>query len=88
MKKFGAFLSAKRRAAGLSQKAMADYFEWETPQYISNMERGISLPPVGTIKGMAFLLKINAEDLFREFEAAKVREVTKELKRKFQQSSK
>jgi len=88
MKKFGSFLSEKRKAAGLPQKAIADYLGWETPQYISNIERGISLPPIKNLKAMAFLLKINAEDLYKEYEAAILRRTTEDLKRKFRQSSK
>lgn len=48
--KFGDFLREKRMKAGLSQKEVALGLGYTTPQFISNWERGLSNPPISSIR--------------------------------------
>lgn len=62
--KFSEYIKTKRLEAGLSQKDVSDHFGYSTPQFISNWERGISTPPMKTLKKLAQLYKTPAEDMF------------------------
>lgn len=77
------FLKQKRTAAGLSQRDVADELGYETPQFISNWERGVSFPPISALKDLGELYKISADDLFEVTLQATVKRVTNEMKRKF-----
>jgi transcriptional regulator with XRE-family HTH domain len=79
----GSFLQQKRVAAGKSQADVADHFNYSTPQFISNWERDVSAPPISALKKLALFYGISAEELFEVFLVQKVKEVTKELRRKF-----
>lgn len=80
------FLKQKRISAGLSQRDVADKLGYSTPQFISNWERGVSQPPINSLKKLGDLYKISAEDLFEVTLAATIQDVTQELKRKFANS--
>ena len=54
----GSFLRARRDKAGLTQSQVATALGYETPQFVSNWERGVSLPPLGTLPQLARLLKV------------------------------
>lgn len=41
----GQKLSQLRQRAGLSQRKVSEHFEWSTPQFVSNYERGVTPPP-------------------------------------------
>jgi transcriptional regulator with XRE-family HTH domain len=60
---FGNFLREARLAAELSQAAVAQAFRFDQ-QLISNWERGLSAPPVRTLKKFAKLYGISVEDLY------------------------
>ncbi|MEK2645275.1 helix-turn-helix domain-containing protein [Bdellovibrio sp. BCCA] len=82
----GEFLKEKRMKAGLSQGDVADKLGYSTPQFISNWERGVSMPPINTLKKLGQLYKISADDLFEVTLAARVDEVKAELRRKFDEA--
>lgn len=42
-----------RVQSGLSQGAVAKKLGYTSPQFVSNWERAISVPPVGTVKALA-----------------------------------
>lgn len=77
------FLKNARAKAGLSQKEVANRLGYETPQFISNWERGISAPPVSSIKKLAHMYGVSAEKMFELFLADEIVGVTENLKRKF-----
>lgn len=83
MKKCGEFLKQSREAQGLSQKDVSDVMGYNTSQFISNWERGLSLPPIPTLRKLAKVYNINAEILFNVILEAQVEMVTKSLKEKF-----
>ena len=42
----GPYLAACRRKKGLTQEDIAEYFEFENAQFVSNVERGVSGVPL------------------------------------------
>ena len=62
-KKFGRFLKAKREEAGLSQGDIAKAMGLTTPQYISNVERGIAKPSLRLLRSYRSLAKISKTQL-------------------------
>ncbi len=59
----GKFLRERRIKAGLTQMDVASRLEYSTAQFISNWERGISMPPLDTLPKLSGLLKIPPKDL-------------------------
>lgn len=81
------FLKEKRLAAGLSQRDVAIHLGYSTPQFISNWERGVSNPPISTLKTLGVLYRVAPEDLFNVALTDIIAEATRELQRKFAASS-
>lgn len=65
-KALGKFLTHARTAAGLTQKEVADALKYSTSQFISNWERGVSLPPVSAFRTLATLYKLKPDRLVSE----------------------
>lgn len=80
--KFAEYIKTKRLEAGLSQKDVSDNFGYSTPQFISNWERGISAPPMKTLKKLAQLYKTPAEDMFHCLLEDTLHQVEVDFKRK------
>lgn len=59
----GKFLRERRIKAGLTQMDVASQLEYSTAQFISNWERGISMPPLDTLPKLSGLLKIAPKDI-------------------------
>lgn len=76
-------LAEKRIAANLTQKEVAEQLGYETAQYVSNWERGISQPPVQSLKKIAYLYRTSAQELFETFLLNTVHKTQNDLKRKF-----
>lgn len=77
------FLKEKRENAGLSQKQVSDKLGYTTPQFVSNWERGVSSPPLKTLKKIGELYHVSADDLFKVTLESTIQQVTMDLKRKF-----
>jgi transcriptional regulator with XRE-family HTH domain len=77
------FLKDKRVVAGHSQKDIAEQLGYSTSQFISNWERGISQPPLHTLRKIALLYKINADEMFNVLLKTTIAQVEVDLKRKF-----
>lgn len=77
------FLKSKRVIAGLSQKDVASHLGYSTSQFISNWERGISQPPLNTLRRIANLYKISPDEMFNVLLRSTIEQVEKDLKRKF-----
>lgn len=58
------YLKSLRVEARLSQAEVASMLGHKTPQFISNWERGVCLPPIKDLKTLAGLFSISPEDLF------------------------
>jgi DNA-binding XRE family transcriptional regulator len=77
------FLKEKRIVAGLSQKDVALKLGYSTSQFISNWERGISQPPLATLRKIAELYKVSADEMFNVLLKSTITQVEIDLKKKF-----
>lgn len=77
------FLKDKRLIAGLSQGAVAKKLGYTSPQFISNWERGLSRPPVTTLRKIAQIYNIAPNEMFDVILKTTIGEVTAELTEKF-----
>ena len=83
MNKCGDFLKKCREAQGLSQRDVSTQLGYNTSQFISNWERGLSQPPIPSLRKLAKLYKIDAETLFNVILEAQVEIVRTTLREKF-----
>ena len=60
----GAFLKESRHKRHLSQSEVADALKYDSPQYISDWERGVSSPPMKKIAQIAHILHVNTDRIF------------------------
>lgn len=59
----GKFLRDKRVKAGLTQWDVAHHLSYSTAQFISNWERGVSLPPTDSLPRLAKLLQVPGREI-------------------------
>lgn len=57
------YLRKKRVAAGLTQSHVAKSLGYSTAQFVSNWERGLSLPPVAKLGRIVDLYKLDSHEL-------------------------
>ncbi|MBC7741890.1 MAG: helix-turn-helix transcriptional regulator [Bdellovibrionaceae bacterium] len=81
--KLAQFLKEKRSQSGLSQKDVATKLGYSTSQFISNWERGISQPPIHTLRTLAQMYSVGAEQMFQVLLENTMIQVQEELKKKF-----
>jgi transcriptional regulator with XRE-family HTH domain len=77
------FLRQARERAHLSQRQVADELGYQSPQFISNWERGLSSPPVKTLKHLGELYSISAGDLYEVLVQDTLRRVEADLHQEF-----
>lgn len=61
--KLGEYLQQKRKDKGLSQGFVSKTLGYSSPQFISNIERGLCTPPFPALKQMADLYEIDPEEI-------------------------
>lgn len=64
-----------REKRGLTQKDVADALRYSSAQFVSNWERGISLPPLNILPRLAAVLSLSDKqciDLFLKYQYAKL----------------
>lgn len=83
---FGLYLKQARLSAGISQIQVAHKLGYQTSQFISNWERGVSHPPIPTIKKLGEIYSIDPESLFQATLQAKTSRIADELREKFNES--
>lgn len=81
------YLKTARSLAGLSQKEVSTILGYKSSQFVSNWERGLSSPPVQTLKRLCSLYKTSEEDMYRMIRDIAVRQLEEELHREFFASS-
>jgi len=54
----GLLVKERRTKLGLTQKEVTDKMGWNTPQFISNIERGVSQPPLFSAPKLCKILQI------------------------------
>ena len=72
----GLFLRQARMDAGKSQQDVASHLGYGTAQFLSNIERGISRPPLSSIKKLSRFVKadpVKMINLIEDFETIRLR---------------
>lgn len=59
----GKYLREKRLKAGLTQWDVAHHLHYSTAQFVSNWERGVSLPPLEALPKLASLFGVSGREL-------------------------
>ncbi|NUM88573.1 MAG: helix-turn-helix transcriptional regulator [Bdellovibrionales bacterium] len=62
-KVMGKFLQSKRLEKNLSQGEVATRLGYSSPQFISNIERGLCAPPLKKLKQLIQLYDLNGEEV-------------------------
>ncbi len=62
-KHIGQFLKEKREAKGLTQAQVAEKLGYGSPQFISNIERGISRVPLKSLKSFMQVYDLDPEQI-------------------------
>jgi transcriptional regulator with XRE-family HTH domain len=76
------YLKKSRESVGLSQTFVSSKLGYSSPQFVSNWERGLSHPPVKSLKKIAKLYKLKNKDLFDVFVVSYLNEVETDLRKK------
>jgi len=64
-KKLGQYLKNTREKSRLTQSDVSEKLGYTSPQFISNIERGISVAPLKTLSKMMSLYKSNPEPVVK-----------------------
>jgi transcriptional regulator with XRE-family HTH domain len=75
------FLSDAREKAGLTQKQVADHFQYKTAQFISEWERGVRSPPGSVLREIVDLYGISLHRFYDVIMDEQIRALEKELKK-------
>lgn len=62
-KHIGRFLKTKREKASLTQQDVSKHLDYTSPQFVSNWERGVSLPPMDVLPKLASLYAVGAKEM-------------------------
>lgn len=76
-------LKEVRIKAGLSQREVADTLGYSSAQFISNWERGVSHPPINSLKKIALALNCSADFLFETLLQETIETIRENLKQQF-----
>ena len=68
MIKLGKQLQKDRLEAGLSQRQVAKSFKYTTPQFVSNWERGLVVPPLPTLVQLGTIYKTNTKNKWLNYQ--------------------
>lgn len=63
VKSFGSWFRTVRESRGLTQRDIASVFDWSTAQFVSNWERGVSLPPSERLVELSSILRVPAKEI-------------------------
>ena len=77
------FLRDKRIEAGHSQMDIAKKLGYTSAQFVSNWERGLSSPPIHTLRKLSELYQIPPDMLFEITLKTMISQVTVDLRKKF-----
>ena len=80
------FLKEKRILSGCSQSVVSQKLGYKTPQFISNWERGISVPPINVIRKVAQMYHSSAEELFELILEVAIEGIEEDLALKFKRA--
>lgn len=77
------FLKTARTRAGLSQKEVASVLGYKSSQFVSNWERGLSSPPITTLRRLCQLYKTSETEVFGIIRKIAVQKLEEDLEREF-----
>lgn len=77
------FLKSARIHSGFSQKEVSLRLGYRSAQFVSNWERGLSVPPPKALRQLTKLYKIRAQELFDLVLEEAIRRVESNLRRAF-----
>ena len=83
MNSLGKLLKDKREKAGFSQAEVSKKLGYSSPQFVSNWERGLSTPPVVSLRAIAQLYKISPDNLFQVYLKSTLKQIEADLRKKF-----
>ena len=79
---FASVLKRLRIEAGLSQGDVRKALGYTSAQFVSNWERGLSIPPVETLGELAVFYSIPSEQLFKTYLEYRLRNLEAEIQMK------
>lgn len=82
MKDLGKQLANWREKAGLSQKEVSERLGYTTPQFVSNWERGVSVPPVIAVKKLSMIYGIEKALMAKTVGDALIESYSAKIKKK------
>lgn len=82
-KSLGVHLRVMRINAGYSQGDIAKRLGYSSPQFVSNWERGVSEPPIETLRKLADIYGINPEHLFKIVVGHAIEKITEKKRLQF-----
>ena len=71
MKRFGVYLCQAREQKGLTQAKVAKMAGHNSPQFISNIERGTVLPPLPLLRVLSACYGVKPQSLFNRFQGVR-----------------
>lgn len=77
------YLKNKRVQAKHTQMDVAQALGYTSAQFISNWERGLSAPPIPTLKKLCKMYKMNSDEVYGKLLSQTLIDVEADLKRKF-----
>lgn len=83
MNSLGKILKEKREKVGFSQAEVSKKLGYSSPQFVSNWERGLSTPPVTSLRSIAQLYKIPPDQLFQIYLKTTLKNIEADLRKKF-----
>lgn len=81
---FHIYLKDLRQRAALSQEAVAKVLGYESSQFISNWERGLSHPPLKALPLLAQVYEVSTHELYEKLESAVLIDLKSSLRKRFQ----
>jgi transcriptional regulator with XRE-family HTH domain len=88
LKQFANVLKEARIKSGLTQSEVAEALGYDTAQFISNWERGISYPPIKTLKTLSKLYKISPDVLFDHILQFSIAQMEENLRKEYSRAKK
>ncbi len=70
----GEFIRHYREKSGKTQSEIARSLNYSAPQFVSNWERGVALPPTNDTRSVARLIGVAFADLLKRMEQCEVQE--------------
>ena len=82
------YLKTRRVHSGLTQGEVASKLGYSSAQFVSNWERGLSMPPISTLKKICVLYKVNQDDMFSALVNQSIKDLKTDLEKKFYKKAK